>query len=245
MLDLVLHCGAQHVDRQVVERASTPAPSPTWVPVPHHRMLEQVEETLVGNGMTIVNQAHALWHDGLRYFGLLEVNNGKPQGDYGLVIGLRNSHDKTFPAAIALGSSVFCCDNLSFSGEVTIARRHTRFIERDLPRVVHTAVGRLSDLRGKQDDRIRSYKETELTDPMAHDLVIRAVDANVLPVTQLPSVLTQWRNPAHEEFSASGKTAWRLFNAFSETWKGRNLAALPRRSHALHGLLDSACGLAV
>jgi hypothetical protein len=73
MLNLVLHCGAQHVDRQMVERASTPSASSTWVPVPHHRMLEQVEATLTGNGMTIVNQAHALWHDGLRYFGLLEV----------------------------------------------------------------------------------------------------------------------------------------------------------------------------
>jgi hypothetical protein len=110
---------------------------------------------------------------------------------------------------------------------------------------VHTAVGRLADMRGKQDERIRSYKETELTDPVAHDLVIRAVDANVLPVTQVPAVLTQWRTPAHDEFTAAGKTAWRLFNAFSESWKGRNLAALPRRSQALHGLLDSVCGLAV
>jgi hypothetical protein len=83
------------------------------------------------------------------------------------------------------------------------------------------------------------------TDPVAHDLVVRAVDANVLPVTQLPAVLSQWRAPAHAEFTVTGKTAWRLFNAFSETWKGRNLAALPRRSQALHGLLDSACGLAV
>ena len=66
---------------------------------------------------------------------------GHAQDDYGLVIGLRNSHDKSFPASIALGSGVFVCDNLAFSAEVTIARRHTRFIERDLPRVVHTAVG--------------------------------------------------------------------------------------------------------
>lgn len=128
---------------------------------------------------------------------------------------------------------------------MTITRRHTRFIERDLPRVVHTAVGRLADMRGKQDERIRAYHETELTDAVAHDILVRAVDANVLPVTQLPTVLNQWRTPAHEEFAAAGKTAWRLFNAFSETWKGRNLCALPRRSQALHGLLDSACGLAV
>ena len=100
-------------------------------------------------------------------------------------------------------------------------------------------------MRGQQDERICAYKQTELTDPAVHDLVIRAVDASVLPVTQVPAVLSEWRTPTHEEFAADGKTAWRLFNAFTETWKGRNLSALPRRSQALHGLLDAACGLAV
>jgi hypothetical protein len=192
-----------------------------------------------------VNQAHALWNNGLRYFGLLEVANGETHEDYSLVIGLRNSHDKSFPASIAMGSAVLVCDNLAFSAEVTIARRHTRFIERDLPRVVHTAVGRLADMRGQQDERIRTYKETELTDLAAHDLVIRAVDASVLPVTQVPAVLEEWRQPSHQEFTAGGKTLWRFHNAMTEVWKGRNLAALPRRSQALHGLLDSICGLAV
>jgi Domain of unknown function (DUF932) len=245
MTNLVLHCGARHVERRVVEKAATPAASETWVPVPHHRLLEQVEATIVSSGMTVVNQAHALWNEGLRYFGLMEVANGQAHNDYGLVIGLRNSHDKSFPAAIALGSAVFVCDNLAFSSEVTIARRHTRFIERDLPRIVHSAVGQLTDMRGKQDERIQSYKETELSDPAAHDLVIRAVDANVLPVTQVPAVLEEWRRPSHEEFTVDGKTLWRFHNAMTEVWKGRNLAALPRRSQALHGLLDSVCGLAV
>ena len=53
-------------------------------------------------------------------FGLLEVCNGRPQGDHGLVVGVRNSHDQSFPASIALGSAVFVCDNLSFCGEITI-----------------------------------------------------------------------------------------------------------------------------
>lgn len=42
----------------------------------------------------------------------------------------------------------------------------------------------------------------------------------------------------------SGKTAWRFFNAATEGLKG-NLPALPRRTQALHGLLDAECGLAV
>jgi hypothetical protein len=245
MVNLILHCGARHVERGVVEQAKTPCASETWVPIAHNRLLEQVESTLGASGFRVVNQAHALWQDGLRYFGLLEIANGQAHDDYGLVIGLRNSHDKSFPAAIAMGNCVTVCDNLAFSAEVTIARRHTRFIERDLPRIVHTAVGRLADLRGQQDERIRTYKETELSDPTAHDLVVRAVDANVLPVTQVPAVLEEWRTPSHKEFSADGKTLWRFHNALTHVWKGRNLAALPRRSQALHGLLDSVCALAV
>src|SRR4051794_37693840 len=112
MVNLVLHCGARHVERPAIENSLTPAPSDTWVPVPHHRLLEQVESTITGSGLAVVNQAHALWNEGLRYFGLLEVANGQSHDDYGLVIGLRNSHDKSFPAAIALGSAVFICDNL-------------------------------------------------------------------------------------------------------------------------------------
>jgi hypothetical protein len=245
MVNLVLHCGARHVERTAIATVSTPAASKTWVPVPHHHLLEQVESTIVARGMTVVNQAHALWNDGSRYFGLLEVTNAESHSDYGLLVGLRNSHDRAFPAAIALGSAVFICDNLAFSGEVTIARRHTRFIELDLPRIVNTAMGRLADMRGQQDERISRYKESKVTDVLAHDLVIRAVDASVLPVTQVPAVLEEWRTPSHEEFAADGKTAWRFHNAVTHVWKGRNLAALPRRSAALHGLLDAVCGSAV
>src|SRR5438067_230883 len=65
--------------------------------------------------------------------------------------------------------------------------------------------------------------------------------ASVVPLTRLPAVLAEWREPRHPEFR-DGKTAWRLFNAFTEGLKG-NLDALPRRTQALHGLMDAACGL--
>ncbi len=243
MVNLMLHCGAHHVERQELEQAPTPDRTKTWVPIAHQTLLHQVETTLVDDGMTIVNQSHALWGDGARYFGLLEITNGTPTEDYSLVVGLRNSHDKSFPAALVLGSSVFCCDNLAFSGEVKLSRRHTVFIERDLPGLVQRAVGQLADCRLKQDQRIETYKQKRLTNSRAHDLMIRAVDARVLPVTQLPRVLDEWRRPSHKEFVEGGQTAWRLFNAFTETLKGRNLVELPRRTQALHGLMDTACGL--
>ncbi len=131
----------------------------------------------------------------------------------------------------------------SFSGEVRLARKHTAHVERDLPQLIESAVGRLGDLRRSQEQRFAAYRHHELTDGAAHDLIVQALDAGAVPVTRIPAVLAEWRQPRHAEFR-EGKTAWRLFNAFTETLKGR-LDALPARTQALHGLLDSACGLAV
>ena len=39
-------------------------------------------------------------------FGLLEVVNGRLGGDFGPVVGLRTSHDKSFPAGLAVGARV-------------------------------------------------------------------------------------------------------------------------------------------
>ena len=232
MLNLMLHCGAHRARRDEVLQSPTPDRTRTWVPIPHYGLLGLVEKTLQNHGLQIVNQAHGLWQGGTRYFGLMEIQSGKTDGDYGLVLGLRNSHDKSFPAALALGSGVFVCDNLAFSGEVTIARRHTRFISRDLPGLVSRAIGRLVDMRIKQDQRIEAYKSTRINDRAAHDLIVRSLDAQVLPVTQLPSVLSEWREPSHAEFTEGGQTVWRLFNSFTEALKGRNLVALPKRTQA-------------
>ncbi|MDA7878655.1 DUF945 domain-containing protein [bacterium] len=244
MADLLMHCGGKHITRDELNWAPTPARTDTWVPVPHHRMLSIVDRTIEAQGFRVTNEAHGLWGDGARYFGLMELGYEAVEEDFSLVLGLRNSHDKSFPASLALGSQVLVCDNLSFFGEVVLKRRHTRFIERDLPGVVNEAFGRLSDLRMQQADRIGAYKEKRISDRTVHDLLVKAVDSRVIPVTQLPKVLDEWREPSHQAFTENGRTVWRLFNAFTESFKGRSLEMLPRRSHTLHGLMDRVCHLA-
>ena len=63
-----------------------------------------------------------------------------------------------------------------------------------------------------------------------------------MPNRTIPEVLKEWREPRHEEFQP--RNIWSLFNAFTEALKG-NLIELPRRTEALHGLLDSHVGLAL
>ena len=241
--NLLLHCGAHSTTREQIATIPTPPRTPTWSPIAHHRLLDGVQSALSRAGLHVVTEAHGLTRDGNRYFGLLQVANGHNSDDFGLVVGLRNSHDKSFPAGLAVGASVFVCDNLSFSGEIKLSRKHTVHVERDLPSLIERAVGRLGDLRRTQEARFTTYKTRELSDGAAHDLVIQALDGRIIPVRKIPEVLREWREPRHAEFR-EGRTAWRLFNSFTESLKG-NLDALPRRTQALHGLLDATCGLAV
>lgn len=241
--NLILHCGAHHVDLDEVHTVNTPRPTDSWCPIPHHQLIATVQKTLTTTKLRIGTQAHSLSHEGQRYFGLMEIHAQKASEDYCWVLGLRNSHDKTFPAGIVAGASVFVCDNLSFSGEIQFARKHTRFIVRDLPQLVERSIGLLLAKWHDQDKRIAAYKEAEITDTAAHDLIIRATDVGVCSNRLIPTVLHEWREPKHNDFET--RNVWSLFNSFTESLKDGNLAELPKRTQALHGLLDTHVGLCV
>jgi hypothetical protein len=92
-----------------------------------------------------------------------------------------------------------------------------------------------------QDKRIEAYKNSELTDVAAHDLIVRSIDARALTATQVPKLLQEWRHPQHPEFAP--RTAWSLFNGYTEVLKPLSLNELSARTQRLHGLFDTQVGL--
>lgn len=240
-LNLVLHTGAKIASGEQVNAVQTPSPSASWFPIAHSMLIQLLTSALPNFGLRVVNQAHGLWKDGLRYFGLYQVESDTPDSDFGLVFGLRNSHDKRFPAGLALGSGVFVCDNLAFSSEIVVGRKHTRWIVRDLPALITAAVGKLMTVRHDQQRRIDAYKQTELTDTQAHDLIVRALRSKIVNATSVPHVVNEWHGKRHPEFAP--RTAWSLFNGFTEVFKRGSLIELPPKTTKLHGLLDMACGV--
>jgi len=103
------------------------------------------------------------------------------------------------------------------------------------------AVDRMIERWQFNDQRIAAYKDTQVYDPVAHDLVIRALDSKVCTNQQVPLVLEEWRSPRHHGFAP--RNLWSLHNAFTETLKG-NLNLLPERTERLHRLPDHHIGLA-
>lgn len=245
-LNLILHCGSHLADAQRVKESSTPDGTDTWFPIPHKALIDLVEDKLPEYGLTVIQEQHALMREDHRYFGLYQVQaEGHDAKDYGLVLGLRNSHDKSFPAGLCLGSGVFVCDNLAFSAEVVIGRRHTRHIMDDLPRLIAAALGKLVTSRVDQDRRIAAYQTTEVGDQEAAHLLMKFFEAKAVKKTNLADIWELWRNPTHGEQEREGKTAWRLFNSVTETQKGINPFELSSRTQRLHPLLDAICGIVI
>jgi hypothetical protein len=244
---LTLHCGASEVDRDSVTRVATPLGEGIHRPIPHIQLVDLVTDSLRSAGLVVTGEAHALSKNKQRYFGLLQVDLEQRDStaikDFSWVVGLRNAHDKTFPATVCAGSRVFVCDNLAFNGEIMLARRHTTNVLRDLPQLTNRAVGLLSAKWNDLETQVKAYKAHELDDRHAHDVVVKMLEAGVFGCTTLPKVLNEFREPRHEEFLKEGRTAWTMMNAVTEVMKGVDMGYAVKRTQAMHGVLDGEVGL--
>lgn len=215
----------------------TPEATDSHMPIPHHLLVKLVREALAAAGLTVIEEEHGLARGGLRYFGGFAVTGKGIDGeDRQVVVGARNSHDKAFAAAICIGNRMIVCDNLSFSSDVKLARRHTVNILADLPRVIADAVARIVSHWQDMGRRIEAYKATFINESQASDLLVRLVDCKAIPKSKLYDVLVEFRKPRHDEFA--GENLWNLYNACTEFLKGSDQSLLPFRTMTIHSQLD-------
>ena len=245
MKGLMLHCGANAVDEVAVREAVTPVATSSHVPVPHGMVIDLVGNMLEHAGWATTKREYGLFKDGAQMFGVWAIQNGSGgHPDYALALGIRNSHDKKFPISVGVGSSVFVCDNLCFSGLISLAAKHTKNVIRDLPQKTFDLFGKLEAANLLQDKRIGAYKERAISTTEIHDFLVRSVDEKVIPNAYVPQILKEIRTPTHEEFLMPAnngnerRSAWTLMNAYTERFKSTNALDLPGRTVRLHGMLD-------
>lgn len=234
-MTLCLHRGAQEVDVGALATLPTPPATHSHVPLPHVELVNMVKYALGYFGHEIVEEHHGVTEDGLRYFGLLSLRS--TYGDYTDTVGLRNSHDKTFPIGISFGSRVFVCDNLAFMGDHVIRRKHTANSKRDLPGLVAEVVEPLRDQREAQRITFERYAETALSDQLADHAIMEMFRQNVIGVQRIADVHQQFHEP---EYDWGEKTAYRLFNAATFALTGK-VAESPGLTRQLHQVVDAVC----
>jgi hypothetical protein len=228
------------VERHELAMIPVPRGTHSWRPVSHTTILDEVEDKLALTGTDIVGERLTVTHGGSRLFGVLKVGN--TDAPFGVVqtIGVRNGYGQVLAAGIAAGMHVIVCSNLSFAGDIVFKRRHTVNVMRDLPVMIREAVDSLQGLWERQKQQVEAYRNTRLLDRAAHHLTIQALDAGVISGSRIPKVLSEWREPQHEDFKP--RTVWSFFNAITENLKDYT-HDLTARTQKLHTACDEFVGL--
>lgn len=215
---MVTHCGARDVSRNELICMDAPPGTDTWHPIEHHDVLRTVETTLERAGFGYKTTSLAVSHDDKRFFGILDLHSPVVDG-VSLSVGIRNSNDKTFPIGFCVGNRTFVCDNLAFSSEIVICKRHTRFGRDRFIEGIAGAVGRLTDYQSVERHRIETLQQRELRDENAESLILRSAERGIIGWRLIPKVLAEWCEPSHDEFKP--RTAYSLLNAYTEVLKPR------------------------
>lgn len=235
---LILHRGAREVTLEELGDVPAPPATKTWYPVSHSRVLSTVVDTLDAGGFSVQKQRLGLSADNARFFGVLDLAAHVAEGVL-LSVGIRNSVDKTFPLGFCAGSRVLTCDNGAFHSELLVTRKHTVFGGERFAEAIAKAVGTLASFQKAEGSRIAAMRAQEICETQAESLILRAYDRDIVSHLALPKVISEWREPSHEDFRP--RTVWSLFNAFTSALQERarsNPQAYALQSMKLYALLN-------
>jgi hypothetical protein len=96
---LLAHCGTMKVERDFLKKIPTPPQTRTHQPISHYDLVVALIESLSFRHIGVVKDEYAVTPDGMKMFGLLELNHGFTGCHF--AIGIRNSNDKSLKLSIS------------------------------------------------------------------------------------------------------------------------------------------------
>ena len=198
--------------------------SDSFKPLAHGEVLDKVEEALKAAGLEIarddegnIRKRFTTVDDHAKMYATLPLTS-RIDDQSRLMIGIANSWNKTLALRIGFGSEVFVCTNGAFFAEKVIGRKHTKNILEDLKSLIAKALEQTNTYVEQQRNFFARLREVNMTDKDAHDFIVRAaVDHDTITGGEVVDVVEEWRKPRYEEFNP--RTAWSMFNAFTEVGK--------------------------
>jgi len=235
--ELLMHTSSgEYCSLDDLRNIPLPEETPTYKPVSHYDLatnLAKVSATLLRD-YSLEKSNYGLARDGAQLFGVHTYRNGSDS--MGLSIGFRNSYDKSMSVGIAIGASVFVCDNLALTGEISISRKHSANVWQDLEELTITTIYRSQNNFNRILEDSQVMQSQHLSDDDAYRLLGLLYGNGIITPRQLPVVKKEWLTPSHDEFE--DRSTWSLYNAVTEALKTSPPNKIMERHIALHQLLS-------
>jgi hypothetical protein len=194
-----------------------PPATDTFQPIAHNELVDAIDEALSLRRFHITRSEFAASPDGMKLFGLLEIN--AVFDGIRFAVGLRNSNDKSMRLGMVAGYRVTVCDNMMFKGDFNpLLAKHTKGL--DLIESVSIGIDRIHRGFEPLKRAIETKRLITITDDDARILIYQAFIENKFPISLIKTVHQNYFEPEWEDFQ--DRSLWSLENAFTESFKSLN-----------------------
>lgn len=207
--------GSKFVTFPELKNLPLPDATATFKPVPFYDFVTKVLDGLYDRRMRTVNEQYIISQDGMKLFGLLELEH--EYDGVRFAVGLRSSNNKSMKLALACGYRVMCCSNGMLSGDfMPLSVKHSASL--DIDDALALGIDRIRRRFGNVQSEISEKKAKELTDGRAESLIYKAFTYGKFPVSLFRAVHKEYFiEPSHKEFAP--RTLFSLENAFTSSFK--------------------------
>jgi hypothetical protein len=217
MDEFLIHKGGEIVTREQLDLIKVPEETDSYVPVSHYHLTDKlltVSQDLLTD-FTLAGENYALARQGQQLFALLKFKNDN--SEIGLSVAFRNSYDRSMSVGLAIGASVFICDNLALHGEIAVMKKHTKGVWNALEDLAITSLYKAGHKWEKVITDSERLKGIPVGNREAFQLMGLLYGQDIVSPRQLPVIREEWLRPTHDAFNERNK--WSFFNAVTEALK--------------------------
>lgn len=202
--------------------APIPARTETYSPISHRFFLDSIANEINNDGgLEVTGQRIYTNLSGQKLVGYTSVKHRGMESDpeFGLemLVGYKNSYDKSMAAALAAGLNVMVCGNGVVSGDMlSFTRKHTGTIQEELTQKIKEAVIAMKEGFGNLVLEIDIMKDYQLTTKQKAELMgVMYFEENMVTPNQLSVIKKEMTDSEHFK----GESLWDLYNNVTESFK--------------------------
>jgi hypothetical protein len=236
MNEILMHRGGELVTREQLDLIQMPEPTESYVPVSHYHLADKfltISQDILRD-YTLIGENYGIARQGNQLFAVLKFRDEK--SDLGLSIAFRNSYDRSMAIGMAIGASVFVCDNLALSGEIVVMRKHTKNVWAELE---ETAIATIYKSHKNYEQIVadaEAFKALPMENMEAFQLMGVLFGNNIISPRQLTVLKDQWLKPSHEEFQP--RNMWSFYNSATESLKSSPPISIMEKHIQLHDTIQ-------
>ena len=199
--------------------AIIPSATETYSPIPHAVMIDEIVSKVNNTGrLEIIGQDIHTDKSGDKLVGFLTIRNRLIHNDeMNMMIGYKNSYDKSMSAGLAVGLKVMVCSNGMIAGDMlSFRRKHTGTVREELDVKIDESIVLMEQRYPELLEEVEMFKNFPMTRKQKAELLgVMYFEEELVTPHQLAIVKREFK----ESENFRDDTLWDTYNNVTEALK--------------------------